>query len=53
LTWRPYQALPTDLPVPIIDLAVGGNTVVALEQEPDIHPQGAWVGSLAAMRLAD
>jgi hypothetical protein len=53
LTWRPYQAVPPDLRVPIIDLAVGGDTVVALEQEPDVEPQGAWVGSLAAMRLAD
>lgn len=53
MTWRAYQAIPSDLPVPIIDLAVAGDTVVALEREPDLDPQGAWVGSLAALRRAD
>jgi hypothetical protein len=53
LSWRSYAALPADLAVPIIDLAVGGDTVVALEQEPDVATQGAWVGHLPAMRIAD
>lgn len=50
LEWTRHEVLPEDLRVPIIDLAASGDTVVALEQEPDNDPQGAWVGSLAATR---
>jgi hypothetical protein len=51
--WRRYDALSASLDVPIIGLAFGGGYVVALEQGPDVTPQRAWVGSLAAMRIGD
>jgi hypothetical protein len=51
-TWQRYEPLPRDLGVPIIDLAVSGDIVVALEQEPDVERQGAWVGSLQELRNA-
>ena len=52
LTWRPHETLPA-LRVPIIDLAVGADAIVALEEQPDVEPQGAWVGSVAELRAAD
>jgi hypothetical protein len=49
LTWRGYDVLPAELKVPIIDVAAARHRVVALEQGPDVEPQGAWVGSLAGL----
>ncbi len=51
-TWRRLEVLPDDLSVPVVDFAVGGGYAVALEQGPDVEPQGSWVGSLAGMQIA-
>lgn len=51
--WRPCESFQPDLRVPIVDLAISGNTVVALERQPDVDRQGAWVGSLAELGCED
>jgi hypothetical protein len=50
LTWKRVQVLPSEWKVQMADLAVSGDTIVALEAYHGLAPQGAWIGSLQKLR---